>query len=174
MTEMAPTGTETVSEPLVSDPPVGPIGMLGPTGVSRASIGTVPTPDCTEISRSTATVAGTLVDKFATVLTLKKRCELSTGIEYRPLSSEVSSSSPPTTCTVAPSNGNPFTSDKTCPTTTPAATTWIPRLELFAFPARSLTTTVRVTVSPALAVSGILKEAVYGGPSRVESTVPFN
>ncbi len=76
-----PAGTEIVREPLLSEPPAELIGIAGASGVMRASTGTVPTPDWTDTSRSTLTVAGIPVLEFATVLMLKNKWLLFTGME---------------------------------------------------------------------------------------------
>ncbi len=55
--------------------------MAGASGVMRASTGTVPTPGWTEISRSTVTVAGVPAFASGTVLTLKNKWLLFTGME---------------------------------------------------------------------------------------------
>lgn len=119
----APGATAIVSAPAVSDPPDVPMEVGALTDVKRASTGTVPTPLCRNISRSTVTVAGIPADAFGAVLMLKNRCELFEGSEYRPVLSEVSGVLPPIICTDAPAKGKPVASERTWPVRTPASTT---------------------------------------------------
>src|SRR5262245_48261649 len=76
-----PGRRETVMEPLTSEPPLGPIGMAGESGVRRASRGKVPTPLCTKISRSTVVVGEIPALVLPGEKILKKRWELFAGIE---------------------------------------------------------------------------------------------
>src|SRR5689334_24269910 len=53
-----PEGTVRLIFPAVNVPPAEPIAIGAASGVRRASTGTVPTPSCTNTSRSTVVVAG--------------------------------------------------------------------------------------------------------------------
>src|SRR5579864_379047 len=58
----APEGTVMLTLPTVKVPPADPIATGAESGVKRASTGTVPTPSCTNTSRSTVVVAGAALD----------------------------------------------------------------------------------------------------------------
>src|SRR5579872_1133754 len=53
-----PAGTVIVTLPAVRVPPADPMETGAASGVRRASTGTVPTPSCTNTSRSTVVLAG--------------------------------------------------------------------------------------------------------------------
>src|SRR5579859_3332938 len=80
--------------------------------------------------------------------------------------------------TLTPGKDSPVTSERTCPTTTPSATTLTPREAVAVLPAVSVAVTATVTVSPGTPPDGTervpWKGLLVNVPSGVPSTLTTN
>ena len=126
-----------------SSPPPTPSVTGSPSGVSRASIITVPTSGVTATSRSTAVRSAWLDRTRTSGSPVRKR--------NRPRSSVVAAWGPdgPSSATVAPWIGSEVSSARTWPTTTPSPATLTPSDAEARLPATSVAVASTTRVEPA-------------------------